>query len=77
MDHPATPRFTLHHLEVLVAVAETGTVSAAAERLHLSASAVSSAITELENRLGAVLTVRRRAKGVRLTATGSAALAQG
>ncbi|MFF5260531.1 LysR family transcriptional regulator [Actinomadura viridis] len=76
MDHPSAPRFTLHHLEVLVAVAETGTISAAAERLHMSASAVSSAIRELENRLGAVLTVRRRAKGVRLTATGTAALDQ-
>ncbi|OLT22923.1 LysR family transcriptional regulator [Actinomadura sp. CNU-125] len=76
MENPASPRFTLHHLEVLVAVAETGTISAAAERLHMSASAVSSAVTELESRLGTTLTVRRRAKGVRLTATGAAVLVQ-
>ncbi|MGI5320938.1 LysR family transcriptional regulator [Actinomadura nitritigenes] len=76
MEHSSSPRFTLHHLEVLVSVAETGTISAAAERLHMSASAVSSAVTELESRLGAALTVRRRAKGVRLTATGAVALAQ-
>src|SRR5215510_511263 len=73
---PVTPRFTLHHLEVLVAVGETGTVSAAAERLHMSPSAVSSALTELENRLDMTLLVRRRAKGATLTADGTAALAQ-
>lgn len=71
---PASARFTLHHLEVLVAVGETGTVTAAAERMHMSPSAVSSALTELENRLAMTLMVRRRAKGVTLTADGTAVL---
>lgn len=64
------PRYTLHQLAVFVAVGETGSVSAAAARLHLSASAVSASITDLERTLGVQLCVRRRAKGVHLTPTG-------
>ena len=65
------PPFTLRQLSYLVAVAEAGTFTAAAERLHVSASALSLALDELERALGVQLTVRRRAHGVRLTAAGA------
>lgn len=65
------PAFTLRQLSYLVAVAEAGTFAAAAQRLHVSASALSLALDELERALGVQLTVRRRAHGVRLTAAGT------
>ncbi|EJB8403869.1 TPA: LysR family transcriptional regulator [Pseudomonas aeruginosa] len=42
----------LKGIDVFVCVAEAGSFSAAAERLHLTASAVSKAIARLEDRLG-------------------------
>jgi DNA-binding transcriptional LysR family regulator len=62
--------FTLHQLRMLVTVAETGTISGAAERLLLSQTAVSLALGQLEKALGAELLIRRRAHGVKLTTTG-------
>lgn len=70
------PSFTLRQLVAFVAVAETGTISAAAERLLVSQSAVSLALTELEKGLRAQLCVRRRSHGVQLTPTGQAMLAR-
>ncbi|WP_448624387.1 LysR family transcriptional regulator [Geodermatophilus sp. URMC 64] len=64
------PAFTMRQLVAFVAVAEAGTISGAAERLLVSQSAVSMAITELERALQAQLCVRRRAHGVQLTPTG-------
>ncbi|WP_019808700.1 LysR family transcriptional regulator [Saccharomonospora halophila] len=74
--HNTPPAFTMRQLSAFVAVAETGTISGAAERLFISQSAVSMAITELEKALRAQLCVRRRAHGVQLTPTGEAALAR-
>jgi DNA-binding transcriptional LysR family regulator len=68
------PRYTMRQLAAFVAVAETGTISAAAERLHLSQSALAAAVTDLERTLNVQLTVRRRAHGVRLTPTGETLL---
>jgi DNA-binding transcriptional LysR family regulator len=68
------PSFTLRQLAAFVAVAETGTISAAAQRLLVSHSAVSLSLTELERALGTRLCVRHRARGVRLTPTGEAML---
>ncbi len=68
------PRYTMRQLAAFVAVAETGTISAAAERLHLSHSALAAAVTDLERSLNVQLTVRRRAHGVRLTPTGEMVL---
>lgn len=64
------PPYTLKQLAYLVAVEDEGTVSAAAARMHISASALSDAITDLESILGMQLCVRRRAHGASLTATG-------
>lgn len=64
-------KFTLHQLEYLVAVADTGSISAAAAASHASPGGVSMAISELEQRLGTALFIRRKAKAVTLTAAGS------
>jgi LysR family transcriptional regulator of gallate degradation len=56
-------------LFVLLAVAETGSATQAAERLQLSQPAVSQAIRDLEHLVGSAL-VERTSRGVRLTETG-------
>jgi DNA-binding transcriptional LysR family regulator len=61
---------SLRQLQHFVAVAERGTISAAAEHLYMSPSALSGSITELERALGTELCVRRRAQGVTLTPVG-------
>ena len=45
------PKITLKQLSVFVSIYQTGSTSRASEALHLSQSAVSSALTELETRL--------------------------
>lgn len=70
MSRPNAPDFTLRQLSYLVAAADEGTVTAAAARLHVSASAVSDALTELERILGTPLCIRRRAHGLTLTTAG-------
>jgi LysR family transcriptional regulator, regulator for metE and metH len=61
------PRLDMKHLTVLVALAETGSVTATAARLALTQSAVSHRLREAERRLGVRL-VERHERGVRLTA---------
>lgn len=70
---PALP-FTLRQLECFLAVADHGSVSAAADVLHASGSAVSDSITALERAIGATLFLRQRSRGTRITAEGSAIL---
>ncbi|MCR6491534.1 LysR family transcriptional regulator [Cellulomonas sp. P24] len=71
----------LRHLEVFLAIVETGTFTAAGQRLHLVQSAVSATLHALETELGARLFVRtaRRAiltdAGVALVPEARAALA--
>src|SRR3954468_5097412 len=60
-------RFTFRQLEYFVTVAEEGTMVGAAERHHISQSAVSLAVTELERVLGVQLFMRRKARGIELT----------
>ncbi|WP_324651323.1 LysR family transcriptional regulator [Georgenia sp. H159] len=67
----APPRYTLRQLAYFVAVADTGSVSAAATRLHVSPTAVSAAMTQLEKVLRTQLMVRRKAHGVSLTPAGT------
>ncbi len=68
------PAFTMNQLAAFVAVAEAGSISGAAKRLHISPSALSAAVTELERCLQAELLRRRKAKGVSLTPTGEVVL---
>src|SRR4051794_11403538 len=61
----------LNHLLLFDAVAEAGSVTAAAERLLVSQPAVSKQLKEFQRSLGGAL-VERTPKGVRLTAAGEA-----
>jgi DNA-binding transcriptional LysR family regulator len=63
----------LHQLECLVAVADHGSVRAAASRLGRSPTAVSKALREMELSMESVL-MERRADGVVLTPSGTALL---
>ena len=65
------PDMTLRQLAYLVTAADEGTIAAAAARLHVSASAVSDGIAELERSLDAHLAIRRRAHGLTLTSAGA------
>ncbi len=56
-------------LRVFVRVVEAGSISGAAERLHIAMSAVSRRIAELEGRLGVQL-LRRTTRQLNLTETG-------
>jgi DNA-binding transcriptional LysR family regulator len=68
-------QYTLRQLEYFVAVAEAGRVTAAAQTIHLSQSALSTAIVELERALDVQLLLRHHAKGVTLTPAGAEILA--
>ncbi|CAM5775821.1 putative HTH-type transcriptional regulator YvbU [Labrys miyagiensis] len=67
------PNITFTQLRCFVAVAETGGFTSAAQRIHLTQSAVSQAIAGLEEVLGVKLLTRTR-EGVILTDMGEAAL---
>lgn len=62
-----------NHLAIFLAVAETGNLTRAAERLHISQPAVSKQLRELEKSLGMAL-FHRLSKGVRLTEGGEVLL---
>lgn len=65
---------SLKQLEYLVAAAESGSVTAAAARVFLSQSAVSTALSDLENALGVQIFLRH-ARGLSLTNVGQQVLA--
>lgn len=65
---------SLRQLEYFVAAAETGSITAAASKVMLTQSAVSTAVADLEQHLGVQLFVRH-ARGLRLTPAGRQALA--
>ncbi|WP_029106145.1 LysR family transcriptional regulator [Mycobacterium sp. URHD0025] len=67
------PDATLRQLEYFIAAVEEGSVTAAAQRLHLSQSALSMALGELERALGVQVLVRHR-RGVRPTRIGEQVL---
>jgi LysR family transcriptional regulator for metE and metH len=59
----------LRHLRTLAVLRQTGSLTAAAERLHLTQSALSHQIKELESRLDMAL-INRGARPLKLTAAG-------
>lgn len=61
---------TLIQLQTFLAVAETGSVRAAAERLVVTQAAVSSSLAALQRSLGITL-LRREGRGIRLTDAGN------
>ncbi len=66
-------QITIRHLRAFVAVAEEQHFGRAAAALHLTSSALSQTLRQLETAVGAVL-VRRTTRSVELTPTGVAAL---
>jgi len=62
-------QLNLYSLQLFVAVVDTGSIAAAAEREFIAASALSKRIAELERTLGTPL-LRRQARGVEPTAAG-------
>lgn len=61
---------SLRQLQYFCAVVESGSVTEAAKRLHVSPGGVSLAITQLEDHLDLQLTLRTRGKGVEITDAG-------
>lgn len=59
----------LQHLHLILALAETGSLRAAATRLNVTQPALTKALRQLEEELGTAM-VLRTPKGVRLTAAG-------
>ncbi len=68
---PPQSRLKLSQLRLVAAIEESGSVSAAAQTLHLSQPAASRTLAELEAMFGAAL-FERLARGVRLTPLGAA-----
>ncbi|MFK0007844.1 LysR substrate-binding domain-containing protein [Paenarthrobacter sp. NPDC090520] len=64
------PRFTLRQLELFAVLPDHATLGSAAKELHISESALSHALTELETAVGEQLCVRRKARGLHVTPTG-------
>ena len=71
---PGSP--TLDQLQVLVAVAETGSFTAAAKRMHRAVSVMTYAIGNLELQLGVALFDRETTRKPRLTEAGRVVLAE-
>lgn len=61
---------TLRQLEYFTAIAETQSITGAARQCHVSQAAVSLALAQLEQAVGASLVIRRRGRGIALTAEG-------
>lgn len=64
-------RFDLLTLNLVLAIAETSSITRGAEREHLALAAASKRLSDLETRLGVAL-FQRRARGVELTEAGRA-----
>jgi DNA-binding transcriptional LysR family regulator len=67
-------RLSLRHLRMLAALAETGSLGGAAERLHVTQPAISKTLAELESGLGQTL-FARRGRNAGITETGKRLLA--
>src|SRR3546814_12914690 len=65
------PRIDLLTLQLVLAIDATGSVARAADSMHLTASAVSKRVLELEEQLGVAL-LERQPSGARLNQAGAA-----
>lgn len=63
-------RISLRQLEYFVAVGNAGSIADASERICVSSSSISSAISHIENELSVQLFVRHHAQGISLTPVG-------
>ena len=63
-------RFTLRQLEYFIAAGETGSITLASERIHISQPSISTAIAHLERELAVQLFIRHHAQGLSLTPVG-------
>lgn len=63
-------RFTLRQLEYFIAAGETGSITLASERIHISQPSISTAISHLEKELDVQLFIRHHAQGLSLTPAG-------
>jgi len=63
-------RYTLRQLEYFIAAGETGSITLASERVHISQPSISMAISHLERVLGVQLFIRHHAQGLSLTPAG-------
>jgi DNA-binding transcriptional LysR family regulator len=63
-------QYSLRQLEYFIAAGETLSITLAAERVHISQSSISTAISVLEKELGVQLFVRHHALGLSLTPAG-------
>ena len=64
------PRLELHHFATVMAIIEAGSLTAAADQLSVSQSAVSHRLAEAERRIGQPLFERRPARGLQPTPAG-------
>lgn len=69
-------RFTFRQLEYFIAAGEIGSIALASERLNISSSSISTAISHLERELGVQLFVRHHAQGLSLTPAGRSMLSK-
>lgn len=69
-------RLTLRQLNYAIAAARYGSLTAAAEALHISQPSISTAITQIEEYFGRPLFVRQRGSGISLTPFGQAVMAK-
>jgi DNA-binding transcriptional LysR family regulator len=75
-EHRVGRRLKLRHMEILLAVVETGSMAKAGARLAISQPAISRAIAEMEHTLGVPI-FDRSPKGVEPTQYGRALLRRG
>jgi DNA-binding transcriptional LysR family regulator len=64
------PQFTLRQLGYFVAAADAGSMTGASRAAHVSQSAISFAVADLERELGTQLFIRHHAHGLSLTPAG-------
>jgi DNA-binding transcriptional LysR family regulator len=65
-----TSRITQRQLEYFIAAGDACSIIGAAERIHVSAPSISTAISHIESELGVQLFIRHHAQGLSLTSVG-------